>query len=150
MPCSPRTDRQTGRHKNDYCGHPFRVSGVFPSTYHQGSAQQIVPGDSTSVMSDVMASQVLSGSLELHYDRLRLISSLTCHSSFLLISPGLRTCWIVTASPTCLFMVSPVASDFHLKVSYIPSIQCTWNGLSLLFFTIPLQCSLPLVNAFLD
>ena len=29
-----RTHRQ-----NDYCGHPFRVSGFFPSTYHQGSAQ---------------------------------------------------------------------------------------------------------------
>ena len=29
-----RTDRQS-----DYCGHPFRVSGMFPSTYHQGSAQ---------------------------------------------------------------------------------------------------------------
>ena len=29
---------QTLRH-TDYCGHPFRVSGFFPSTYHQGSAQ---------------------------------------------------------------------------------------------------------------
>ena len=26
-------------HESDYCGHPFRVSGVFPSTYHQGSSQ---------------------------------------------------------------------------------------------------------------
>ena len=34
------TDRQTHRHESDYCGHPFRVSGVLPSTYHQGSAQQ--------------------------------------------------------------------------------------------------------------
>ena len=25
--------------KCDYCGHPFRVSGFFPSTYHQGSTQ---------------------------------------------------------------------------------------------------------------
>ena len=25
--------------QSDYCGHPFRVSGFFPSTYHQGSAQ---------------------------------------------------------------------------------------------------------------
>ena len=33
--CS-HTDRQS-----DYCGHPFRVSGFFPSTYHQGSAQHI-------------------------------------------------------------------------------------------------------------
>ena len=36
-----RTDRHThtDTHESDYCGHPFRVSGVFPSTYHQGSAQ---------------------------------------------------------------------------------------------------------------
>ena len=37
-----RTYTQTHRHtdtQSDYCGHPFRVSGVFPSTYHQGSAQ---------------------------------------------------------------------------------------------------------------
>ena len=33
------TDTQTDTHESDYCGHPFRVSGVFPSTYHQGSAQ---------------------------------------------------------------------------------------------------------------
>ena len=26
--------------QSDYCGHPFRVSGCFPSTYHQGSAQK--------------------------------------------------------------------------------------------------------------
>ena len=31
--------RQTDRHESDYCGNPFRVSGVFPSTYHQGSAR---------------------------------------------------------------------------------------------------------------
>ena len=30
---------RTDGHESDYCGHPFRVSGVFPSTYHQGSAQ---------------------------------------------------------------------------------------------------------------
>ena len=35
-----QTDTQTDTHESDYCGHPFRVSGVFPSTYHQGSAQQ--------------------------------------------------------------------------------------------------------------
>ena len=29
----------TDTHESDYCGHPFRVSGVFPSTYHQESAQ---------------------------------------------------------------------------------------------------------------
>ena len=41
MLCSPRTDTQTDRYESDYCGHPFRVSGAFPSTYHQGSAQYI-------------------------------------------------------------------------------------------------------------
>ena len=39
VPCSLRIDTQTDTHKSDYCGHPFRVSGVFPSTYHQGLAQ---------------------------------------------------------------------------------------------------------------
>ena len=41
-----QTDRHTDRHththrerESDYCGHPFRVSGVFSSTY-QGSTQQ--------------------------------------------------------------------------------------------------------------
>ena len=38
MPCSLLTHRQTHR-QSDYWGHPFRVSGFFPSTYHQGSAQ---------------------------------------------------------------------------------------------------------------
>ena len=39
-----RTDRQThtDRHESDYWGHPLRVSGFFPSTYHQGSAQQVM------------------------------------------------------------------------------------------------------------
>ena len=30
---------QTDRHESDYRGHPFRVSWVFPSTCHQGSAK---------------------------------------------------------------------------------------------------------------
>ena len=34
-----QTYRHTDTHESDCCGHPFRVSGVFPSTYHQGSAQ---------------------------------------------------------------------------------------------------------------
>ena len=34
-----QTDRHTDTHEIDYCGHPFRFSGVFPSTYYQGSAQ---------------------------------------------------------------------------------------------------------------
>ena len=40
-----RTDIQTCTQtdtQNDYCGHPFRVSGFYPSTYHQGSAQYII------------------------------------------------------------------------------------------------------------
>ena len=31
--------RQTDRHESEYRGHPFRVSGIFPSTYHQGAVQ---------------------------------------------------------------------------------------------------------------
>ena len=46
VPCSLLTHRQ-----NDYCGHPFRVSGFFPSTYHQGSAQLINIFHSQSVWS---------------------------------------------------------------------------------------------------
>ena len=34
-----QTDTHTDRHESEYRGHPFRVSGVFPSTYHQGSFQ---------------------------------------------------------------------------------------------------------------
>ena len=34
-----QTHRQTDRHESEYRGHPFRVSGIFPSTYHQGSVQ---------------------------------------------------------------------------------------------------------------
>ena len=34
-----RTDRQT---QSEYRGHPFRVSGIFPSTYNQGSVQYFV------------------------------------------------------------------------------------------------------------
>ena len=30
---------QTHRHKSEYRGHPFRVSGIINSTYHQGSVQ---------------------------------------------------------------------------------------------------------------
>ena len=32
---------QTRKWLSDYCGHPFRISWVFPTTYHQGSAQYI-------------------------------------------------------------------------------------------------------------
>ena len=34
-----QTDRQTDTHESEYRGHPFRVSGFFPSIYHQGSVQ---------------------------------------------------------------------------------------------------------------
>ena len=34
-----QTDRHTDRHESEYRGHPYRVSGIFPSTYHQGSVQ---------------------------------------------------------------------------------------------------------------
>merc|ERR1711923_604806 len=44
-----RTDTDT--HESDYCGHPFRVSGVFPSTYHQGSAQLKNTGFGMTAMS---------------------------------------------------------------------------------------------------
>ena len=38
-----QTDRQTHRHESEYTGHPFRVLGFFPSTYHQGSVQKYSP-----------------------------------------------------------------------------------------------------------
>ena len=34
-----QTDRKTDRHESENRGHPFRVSLIFPSTYHQGSVQ---------------------------------------------------------------------------------------------------------------
>ena len=39
--CSLRTEKQTHTQTDTKVtrGHPFRVSGVFPSSYHQGSAQ---------------------------------------------------------------------------------------------------------------
>ena len=36
-----QTDTQTDRHESEYIGHPFRVSGIFPSTYQQGSVQNV-------------------------------------------------------------------------------------------------------------
>ena len=74
MLCSPHIDRHTGRqthtHESDYCGHPFRVSGVFPSTYHQGSAQYgqkhnqvnpsqpaLIPGQRTTTSATVLPLQ---------------------------------------------------------------------------------------------
>ena len=44
VPCL-RTDTQTCTQtdtQNYYCGHPFGVSGFYPSTYHQGSAQKYI------------------------------------------------------------------------------------------------------------
>ena len=34
-----RTHRQTETHESENRGHPFRVSGIFPSTYNQGAVQ---------------------------------------------------------------------------------------------------------------
>ena len=42
--CSLLTDRRTDRHESEYRGHPFRVSGIVPSTYHQGSVQYVQKG----------------------------------------------------------------------------------------------------------
>ena len=46
MLCSPRTDRHTHRQthtrESEYRGYPFRVSGMFPSTYHQGSVHSLL------------------------------------------------------------------------------------------------------------
>ena len=39
-----RTDAKTDRHESENRGHPFIVSGVFPATYHQESAQKSVLG----------------------------------------------------------------------------------------------------------
>ena len=43
------TDTRTHR-QSDYCGHPFRVSGFYPSTYHQGSAQKTWSNRTTLVI----------------------------------------------------------------------------------------------------
>ena len=40
-PVATDTHRQTDT-QSDYWGHPFRLSGFFPSTYHQGSAQKSI------------------------------------------------------------------------------------------------------------
>ena len=42
--CSLLTDKHTDKqtHESEYRGHPFRVSGIFPSTYHQGSVQKLL------------------------------------------------------------------------------------------------------------
>ena len=41
--CSPWTDTHTDTHESEYRGQPFRVSGMFPSTYHQGLVQYKIP-----------------------------------------------------------------------------------------------------------
>ena len=35
-----QADTQPDRHESEYRGHPYRVSGFFPSTYHHGSVQK--------------------------------------------------------------------------------------------------------------
>merc|ERR1711923_472856 len=61
-----------------------------------------------------------------------------------------------TASATCLFVASPpytpvtfITKSPTCTLPPCSSTPCTWNTLSLLFSTIPFQCSRPLVNAFL-
>ena len=39
QPANRQIHRHTHIHESEYRGHPFRVSGIFPSTYHQGSIQ---------------------------------------------------------------------------------------------------------------
>ena len=40
--CSVARDTHTDTQESEYRGHPFRVSGMFPSTYHQGSVQKTI------------------------------------------------------------------------------------------------------------
>ena len=42
--------RQTDTHESENRGHPFRVSGIFPSTDHQGSVQRMVVTDRVTVL----------------------------------------------------------------------------------------------------
>ena len=44
-----QTDTHTDT-QSDYWGHPFRVSGFFPSTYHQGSAQQFTFAEEVDIL----------------------------------------------------------------------------------------------------
>ena len=39
MSNNKKTDGHTDTQESEYRGHTFRVSGIFPSTYHQGSVQ---------------------------------------------------------------------------------------------------------------
>ena len=34
--------KNTDRHTSGYRGHPFGISGIFPSTYHQGSVKKLL------------------------------------------------------------------------------------------------------------
>ena len=57
--CSPRIDTQTHtRHESDYCGHPFRVSGVFFRKPNQGSAQKRVSFSCPDHSTKTLGSQV--------------------------------------------------------------------------------------------
>ena len=48
MLSSPRTHTQTDTHESKYRGHPLRVSGMFPSTYYQGSVQYMMETEENS------------------------------------------------------------------------------------------------------
>ena len=68
VPFSPRTHRRTDTHESEYRGHPFRVSGIVPSTYHQGSAQNAFFSDAhrhTHTEMKVNTEDTLSGFQEL-------------------------------------------------------------------------------------
>ena len=45
-----RLHTHTDTHRSEYRGHPFRVSRIFPSTYHQGSVQKQQGVQITSIM----------------------------------------------------------------------------------------------------
>ena len=100
QPAYRRTHRQTDRHESEYIGHPFRVSGIFPSAYHQGSVQQTSADQQTyyqKILLNVLhliASQSVSNRLYdaihtrrdeqlacmFHWGMLRWYQYLICHS----------------------------------------------------------------------
>ena len=61
--------RQTDRHESENRGHPFRVSGVFPSTYHQGSDQlQITYGLCISFVIAISLYTIFLSKFKLEFD----------------------------------------------------------------------------------
>ena len=59
----PVARAQTHR-QSDYWGHPFRDSGFFPSTYHQGSAQKLCVSSTVDLgLSILKGTQLLPSSI---------------------------------------------------------------------------------------